>query len=214
MWNFGDGNTSNAMSPTHTYANAGNYSVSVTITTPQGTGTNTRNITIHPQPVLLQNTVNLNQCDDNSDGFSAFNLNEAKSLLVTSPTGLTFSYHETLTDAEDDLSPITNPISYTNTTINTDVVFVRVENSIGCYSTARINLDVSTTNIPSSFQRFFTVCDDALSGSATDGIATFNFSSVNSEIQSLYPSGQNVIIKYYRNLADALAEQNAIVKHK
>lgn len=211
-WNFGDGNTSNAISPTHTYTNAGTYPVTVTITTPQGTGSNNRDITIYPRPVLTNNVVTLKQCDDNNDGFSAFNLKEAEGLFVANTTGLTFTYFENVTDAQNDntIVAITNPITYTNQIVSNDVVYVRIENANGCYRVGQLNLNVSTTSIPSSFQKVFTVCDDVLSGSNTDGIATFDFSSVTSEIQALYPVGQLLTIKYYKNQADALAEQNAI----
>ncbi len=39
-WDFGDGSTSTAQNPSHTYANPGNYAVSLTVT--NGTGSNTR----------------------------------------------------------------------------------------------------------------------------------------------------------------------------
>lgn len=39
-WDFGDGATSNAQNPSHTYATPGNFAVSLTVT--NGTGTNTR----------------------------------------------------------------------------------------------------------------------------------------------------------------------------
>lgn len=211
-WNFGDGNSSNVISPTHTYSTAGSFPVSVTITTSQGSGSNNRNITIYPKPVLTNNTVTLKQCDDNNDGFSAFNLEEAENSFVASTTGLTFTYFENPTDAQNNNigASITNPIAYTNQVVSNDVVYVRVENSHGCYRVGQLNLNVSTTSIPSSFQRVFTVCDDVLSGSNTDGLATFDFSSVTSEIQALFPVGQLLTIKYYKNQADALAEQNAI----
>ncbi|SDJ98090.1 T9SS type B sorting domain-containing protein [Flavobacterium noncentrifugens] len=46
-WNFGDGNTSAAISPTHTYANSGTYTITLTITTPGGlTETKTRQVEI------------------------------------------------------------------------------------------------------------------------------------------------------------------------
>lgn len=211
-WNFGDGNTSNAISPTHTYTTAGSFPVSVTITTTNGTGSNIRNITIHPRPVLTNNIVTLKQCDDNNDGFSAFNLREAENSFVASTTGLTFTYFENPTDAQNNnvAASITNPIAYTNQVVSNDVVYVRIENSYGCYRVGQLNLNVSTTSIPSSFQRVFTVCDDVLSGSNIDGIATFDFSSVTPEIQALFPVGQLLTIKYYKNQIDALAEQNAI----
>lgn len=211
-WNFGDGNTSNAISPTHTYTTSGTFPVTVTITTPQGTGSNNRDITIYPRPVLTNNTVTLKQCDDNNDGFSAFNLKEAENSFVASTTGLTFNYFENSTDAQNNniAASITNSIAYTNQIVSNDVVYVRVENTYGCFRVGQLNLNVSTTSIPSSFQKVFTVCDDVNSGSNTDGIATFDFSSVTSQIQALFPVGQLLTIKYYKNQADALAEQNAI----
>lgn len=211
-WNFGDGNTSNAISPTHTYTTSGTFPVTVTITTPQGTGSNNRDITIYPRPVLTNNTVTLKQCDDNNDGFSAFNLKEAENSFVASTTGLIFTYFENSTDAQNNniSASITNPIVYTNQVVSNDVVYVRVENANGCFRVGQLNLNVSTTSIPSSFQKVFTVCDDVLSGSNIDGIATFDFSSVTSQVQALYPVGQLLSIKYYKNQADALAEQNAI----
>lgn len=209
-WDFGDGNTSTVLNPSYIYHSANSYTVTINVTTPNGNITNTRNITVYPKPALLQNNFTLNQCDDNNDGFSAFNLKENELMLVTNTTGLIFSYHKTQANADSGSLPITNPISYTNQIINNDVVFMRVENSYGCYSTAQINLNVSTTSIPDSFQKVFKVCDNNISGSDTDGIATFNFSSVTSQIEALFPVGQLIIIKYYKNLADALAEQNFI----
>lgn len=209
-WNFGDGNTSTALNPSHIYISPGNYTVSVTVSTPQGTGTNTRNITIHPRPALISNVISLKQCDDNNDGFSAFNLKQIEQALVSNTSDLTFTYHLTQSDADNALITIPNPIAHTNQIVSNDVVYVRVENDMGCYSTAQINLTVSTTQISNSIQEHFYVCDDVASGSNTDGIATFNFSSANAQIASQYPSGQLLDITYYRNIADALAEQNAI----
>lgn len=212
-WDFGDGNTSNAISPTHTYTNSGTFPVSVTITTPSGTGSNNRNIIIYPKPVLTNSTVTLKQCDDNNDGFSAFNLKEAENSFVASTTDLTFTYFENPTDAQNNntVASITNPTAYINQVVSNDVVYVRIENTNGCFRIGQLNLSVSTTSIPSTFQKVFTVCDDVLSGSNTDGIATFNFSSVTAEIQALYPVGQLLTINYFKNLTDALAEENAIV---
>jgi gliding motility-associated-like protein len=156
-------------------------------------------------------TASLKQCDDNNDGFSAFNLTEANELVVASTSGVTFTYFETLQEAENDSNPITNFTTYTNQSVSTDQVFIRVENTNGCFRVAALNLIVSTTQISNSIQEHFYVCDDVTSGSNTDGIATFNFSSANAQIASQYPSGQLLDITYYRNISDALAEQNAIL---
>lgn len=158
----------------------------------------------------ITSPIPLKQCDDNNDGFSAFNLTEANEFVVTSATGLSFSYFETLTEAENNTNPISNFTTYTNQTVSTDQVFIRVQNANGCFRVATLNLIVSTTLIPATFQRTFTVCDDAVSGSNSDGIATFDFSSATAAIQALYPVGQVLDITYYQTITDALAEQNPI----
>jgi gliding motility-associated-like protein len=159
---------------------------------------------------IINAALSLKQCDDNNDGFSAFNLAEASELVVPSITGLSFSYHLNLADAQNDVNPIINETAYVNPNVNTSVVYVRVENANGCYRIATLNLTVSTTLIPASFQRVFSVCDDENSGSNTDGIASFNFSSVTADIQALFPVGQQLVVRYYQDLNDALAEQNPI----
>ena len=155
-------------------------------------------------------TATLKQCDDNNDGFSAFNLTEANELVVASTSSLSFSYFETLPEAQNNTNPIPNFTAYTNQTVSTDQVFISVQNANGCFRVATLNLIVSTTLIPATFQRTFTVCDDAVSGSNSDGIATFDFSSATAAIQTLYPVGQVLDITYYQTITDALAEQNAI----
>jgi PKD repeat protein len=51
-WSFGDGGTSTAQHPSHTYANAGTYSVTLQVTNPSGSDTLTRAnyITVSPPP--------------------------------------------------------------------------------------------------------------------------------------------------------------------
>lgn len=160
---------------------------------------------------VVNNLVTLKQCDDNQDGFSAFNLEEAIPLVVTSTNGLTFSFFESTPEAQSNSNPIVSPMVYTNQVVNNDTVYIRVQNANGCYRVVSLNLVVSTTQIPVSFaQKIYTACDDVNSGSNTDGIATFDFSSVDGQIRALFPVGQQLIIAYYRNLADALAEQNRI----
>lgn len=154
--------------------------------------------------------VSLKQCDDDTDGFSAFNLTEASALISANHLNETFTYFESAADAQNNVNPITNFTSYTNPVVSNDIVYVKVANASGCFRIAQLNLNVSTTQIPMSFTRSFTVCDDALQGTNTDGISAFDFSSVTPQIQGLFPAGQQLIINYYRNLQDALAESNAI----
>ncbi len=50
LWNFGDGFTSSAASPTHTYQQAGTYTVQLTVTNEGGSDTATDTITVAPPP--------------------------------------------------------------------------------------------------------------------------------------------------------------------
>jgi gliding motility-associated-like protein len=159
-------------------------------------------------PIIIS-PVNLKQCDDDTDGFSRFNLKEAESKISLN-TGELFSYFKTQTDAQNNTNPLANPTAYTNSVASIDKVYVRVATNLGCFRIAELNLIVSTTQIPASFSKTFTQCDDSASGSNTDGISQFDFSSMTTAIQNQFPTGQQLDIRYFKSLNDALAEQNAI----
>jgi hypothetical protein len=131
-----------------------------------------------------------------------------------------FIFYPTLADAQADTNAFTpaTALVFQNRTVTTDTVWARAISTDGCYRIAEITLTVSTTGIPASFQRNFTECDDFLdingndtaNNDDTDGITTFDFSSVTSTIEALFPVSQQLVITYYRNQTDALAETNAI----
>jgi len=154
--------------------------------------------------------VTLSQCDDDVDGFSSFNLNEVANEISTNAANETISFYETQTEAENSTNTIINTTAYTNQVVSSDTVWARIENTNGCYRAAQVNLLVSTTQIPLNFTRDFYECDDATDADAHNGITAFNFSTVTTEIEALFPTGQQLIINYYRNQADALAENNPI----
>jgi len=167
------------------------------------------NIEVYELPTITS-IVELKQCDDDLDGYSIFNLNEVINEISTNANLETITFYESQIDAENENNSITNTNSYTNESVSTDTVWARIENNNSCFRTSQINLTVSTTQIPNTFTRNFYECDDALNGTTTDGITAFDFTIVNTEIQALFPSGQQLIISYYRNQTDALTEQNPI----
>jgi gliding motility-associated-like protein len=166
-------------------------------------------IEVFPLPVITS-LVTLKQCDDDIDGFSVFNLEEAIAKITTNAATETITFYKTLLEAQNNTNPITTPTTYTNQVVSNDAVYVRVANSNGCFRIAQLNLIVSTTQIPLNFSRTFTQCDDILLGTNVDGIANFDFSSVTNDILALFPLGQLLDISYYKNQADALSEKNAI----
>ena len=160
----------------------------------------------------VASSITLKQCDDNIDGISDFNLTEKNSFISTNYLNETFTYFKTAAGAtnNDAATKIADPTKYTS---GIGSVWARVENTNGCFRTSEIKLIVSATQIPASFQRNFTVCDDYVdtANDDRDGIATFNFSSVTSDIQAILPSPATAYtIKYFPTQADALAETNEI----
>lgn len=165
-------------------------------------------IQVLPKPVVNTN-VQLKQCDDDTDGYSAFNLNEANSLVVNNVTGLTFTYFYTESDAIANANPIPNPTAFTNQTINTQVVYCRVTDANSCSIVTAVELLVGATQLPSTFQQLQFYSCDVSSGADNDGIGVFDFSSATTELTNYFLS-QTVYVTYYETIEDALAETNAI----
>ncbi|MFK7833233.1 MAG: T9SS type B sorting domain-containing protein [Winogradskyella sp.] len=179
-------------------------------------------LTVNPLP-QINSPVTLVQCDDDTDGFSAFNLNEANALVSGNAINEVFTYYLTEADAivgdETSAGFIDDATAFTNLNVSSGSVWARVVSEFGCVSVSEVALQVSTTVIPSSFQRTFNVCDDFLDSNGNDtgnnddrdGIATFDFSSVTAEVLAFIPAGQNPLPpRYFRTEADALAEINEI----
>ena len=167
-------------------------------------------LTVYALPVVTLTPVTLVQCDDNTDGITDFNLAQKNNVISSNYLNETFTYYTSLAGANTASAAqlIATPLAYTT---SNSTVWARVQNANGCFRTAQINLIVSVTNIPNTFNRKFSVCDDYLDmvNNDRDGISLFNFSSVNADILALLPTGTAYNIKYYRNQADALAETDA-----
>ena len=207
-WDFGDGNSllnSNEKAPKHVYANEGNYRVTAAVTNNGVVNTYSSVITIYPLPRL--NAVTLTQCDDDNDGYSFFNLKEAINELSLE-TDLKYSYHLTQSDADANTNPINGAVAFSNQTASR--VYVRATNENECYNTATIDLAVVSTAIPANFNLTYYSCDDLSDGNDQNGITYFNFSDATDKIKALFPSNPNLIVKYYKDSRDALAELNEI----
>ncbi|WBX76311.1 T9SS type B sorting domain-containing protein [Tenacibaculum ovolyticum] len=214
-WNFDDinsgtNNISNSINPIHQFTSSGTYKVSAEVTHIDNTNyIITSEIEIFDTPTINSSVI-LKQCD-NSDinGFSSINLVEAKTKIVSNPENYTITFFEEKALAEiNSPNSIPNPTTYTNQIISNDVVWARVENVKGCFRISEVNLVISTTKIPSNFQKSFYICDNG--ANKTDGIATFDFSTVTQEVKNEFPLNQQLIITYYENQVNALAEENKI----
>lgn len=75
------------------------------------------------------NVVDLKQCDDDIDGFSIFNLEEAINEISVNSAIEIISFHKTLLDAQNNTNAISNQTAYRNDIISIDKVYVRVANA-------------------------------------------------------------------------------------
>jgi gliding motility-associated-like protein len=178
---------------------------------------NEAKLTVYMLPVV--NNITIVQCDDDANAITTFNLTIKNNEISSNYVSENFTYYTSFSGATTANSAelITTPTAYTNTTPSTMKVWSRVINSNGCFSVAELTLNVVATQIPASFIRTFTECDDFLdiNGNNTtnndkrDGIASFNFSSAETDIRASLPPG-NYTVTFYRNQTDALAELNVI----
>ncbi len=218
VWNFDDpssgaDNTFTSIDVNHQFTSAGIYNVTAEVVHIDNTSyTISKEIEIFDAP-NINDSVSLKQCD-NSDinGFSFFNLNEVKDKIIANPENYTITFHEEEIDAENGTPEITNITKYQNEVVSIDTVWARVENANGCYEVSEVDLFVSTTQIPATLLKSYYQCDDG--ANTTDGIATFDFSEVTNDIIAIFPVNQQLIINYYRNEEDALAEENEITDIK
>ena len=156
-------------------------------------------------PAPLANTPPaLTNCDPESDGFGVFTLTDRDLDISGGVAGVTISYHETLSDAENEVNPLASP--YVNIDINTQTVFARVENptiSTLCATIVELVLVVNPTPqlvAPTPLE----VCDDD-----TDEFAQFNLTSKADEFLNGVPPAE-VNMSYYETQVDAENETNEI----
>ena len=174
------------------------------------------NIVVMPLPAVNP-IITLKQCDNDTDAITDFNLTEAN-VVLSNQSNLTFTYHASQLDAQNDVAPLTNTTNYNSA--NNGLVWARIENTDGCFRTAQVNLIVSATQIPATFQKIvLEECDDYidLNDPDTDGIdyfsfsaATNSFASATNTILALFANSSNLTVTYYTTQAQALAEVNPI----
>ncbi|GLB48012.1 hypothetical protein Y10_03800 [Neptunitalea sp. Y10] len=167
-------------------------------------------LTIEDAPIV-NTPVTLQQCDTDTDGIAAFNLEEAIDLISTE--NYTFTFYRTLSGAENEdiYDKIIDPTSFTNAVYNP--IYVTATNSAGCSSIAAVNLVVSTSQIPTDFTTTLETCDTDADGDNTNGIATFNLGSATTEILDLFTNASDLQITYYTSEADALLETNPLTNN-
>ncbi len=179
---------------------------------------------VDPLPVIKQNIIIVEQCDDdeNNDGITLHNLTEYEELFSDNYQNEQFEYYtdQALTNK------IENPTNYYNVALE-DLVWVKITTENGCIRTSKtqngndrlqIDITVGASEIPSTFiqdyNTLYTVCDDDF-GSEQDGISVFSNSVLNDIVTKLRSSreifqDQNIRISLHTNSQDGLTGENPI----
>ncbi|AUC74251.1 choice-of-anchor L domain-containing protein [Olleya sp. Bg11-27] len=173
--------------------------------------TTTLQLEVEQAPITFAPT-DLVVCDPDSDGFSVFTLTDSEAQITGGVPGLSVTYHETVSDAQLNVNPLTSP--YNNIVEDVQVVYVRVESATittACASYEDLRLIVNPTpqiTDPSPLE----VCDND-----TDGIALFDLELNNPEILNQLDTDTtndlataDYTITFYTTAADAAVPQNAI----
>ncbi|WP_153397383.1 T9SS type B sorting domain-containing protein [Chryseobacterium vaccae] len=122
--------------PNPTAYASGAATIFVKVTTPQGC-VSTSKITLNLHPIVTVTDAPLRSCFlEANPSLGTFNLSNA---TVTTVTGATKKYYPSLTDAIDGTNEILNFLAYT---APSGVIYVKVFNTQGCYSIAKVTLTV------------------------------------------------------------------------
>ncbi|MDA9572791.1 choice-of-anchor L domain-containing protein [Flavobacteriaceae bacterium] len=148
---------------------------------------------------------NLEFCDADADGFGVFTLTDADAEITGTLSNLAISYHETFSDAENNLFPIIG--DYNNIVQYQQTIYVRIEDttiSTDCFTYLELLIVVNDVPQIETEPSALEVCDND-----TDGFGLFDLSLANQEIlNGLDPL--DFEISYYETLDNANAETNPI----
>ena len=168
-------------------------------------------LTIHQLPTLLPNK-RLEQCTENTAGYSIFNLDEIRNQISTNYLAEKFKYFHTEAAAlaNQSVDEIKDFEKYSNQVPFTETIWARVTNDNNCTSVISFNIYVSTAGT------LFTLpepriahCDDYVDAAQDDydGIATFDL-TINFDFITNFFNNPDIEIKFYKNEDDYYQENN------
>ena len=193
------------------------------------TTTNRFDLVLTPLPVIDQNVITFEQCDETDgdfDGIVVTNLRSFESLISTNSSNKEFTYYTSSTRSPG--SKISEPTSYYNNDINgnpilNDIVYVQINSILpnnvfapngSCARDAEIRINVAVSKIKDGFMLDFDVCELPPSANQ-DGRALFPptiFDTLTTALLNEHPlfRSSGVVIQYYPTLEDAALKRNEI----
>ncbi|QBZ98742.1 T9SS type B sorting domain-containing protein [Flavobacterium sangjuense] len=167
----------------------------------------TLQLIINPTPVATEPD-DYELCDyTGAAGYETFDLTSTISdiLGTINPLTHTITFYTTQAAAELGTGNITNPTSYTNGTINTQTIYVRVETTAtGCYDIVTLQLIVNP--LPNATQPNYpqySLCD-------TTGLVGFETFDLASQVNAILLGQTGMAVTFYPSLGEAQSNSNAI----
>ncbi|WP_435412564.1 choice-of-anchor L domain-containing protein [Psychroserpens mesophilus] len=162
-------------------------------------------INVLENPVINEEIQWIDACESDDDGFEIFDLTSVVDDILQGLGGVSVTFYETQTDAEEDINEILDPTAYQNTNPYFQLVYIKVTNdATGCISIMPIELH--TNIVETGFDKSdFGVCDDE----TNDGIADFDLNDVETALINYYLGYD---ISFYETVNDQLNNNNALNK--
>ncbi|MDI1273332.1 hypothetical protein, partial [Polaromonas sp.] len=164
----------------------------------------TMDIRVEPLPTLIPPNQPYTLCDDDQDGYTSFDLTTLlPGLLGSTPSNYTVTFHETLTDAQNDTTTILDVTNYINLNPFVQILYVRAEdNTTGCFSIITIELNIDPSPVAPVLLDDIVVCDT--DNNTQNGNTNVNLTqrTVDALAQQPLP-GLNYIVEYYNTLLAA-----------
>ncbi len=159
-------------------------------------------IIVEYTPLPVVSNAILAECDDNTDGLTTFNLNNAANQLTNGNNALSVSaFYLSEADALANTDAINGITNFQNT-VPFQTVYARVVNDNNCFDIAEVELQAltsTTISIPP-----LEACD----GDVIDGFASFNLNDISNTLQNVVPA--DAVIRYYETETDAINAQNPL----
>jgi hypothetical protein len=151
---------------------------------------------------IINAPIPLEICDDDADGFKAFNLNDKDNEISNGDPEIQLTYHETLPEAVAGVNPLSSP--FINSLPFNQTVYVRAVSTVsGCTSFTTLQLVVLLPPVAVS------ILDLVVLDTDTDGDG-FEFFDLTSKITEILNGQSNIDVTFYESLVDAITNINAI----
>ncbi|WP_142783291.1 T9SS type B sorting domain-containing protein [Changchengzhania lutea] len=148
----------------------------------------------------------IDACDEDQDGFAAFDLTQVIADILQGLTGVTRTFHETFTDAQTGDNPIANETNYQNINLNQQTVYLRILDDVtGCASVVPFEIHTNLL-LTGTDTGDFALCD---TNDDENDTLKFNLNTVELFIANELP---NIEVTFYEEEEDRDNEVNPVDK--